>query len=317
MVLESLISEVQAIRKPQVMLFLGFVFSCVSMLVVYFFFRESASFLAIAFITIASAPIVHAIFIREEEREAQAPIMSETFLERNAELIKVYAFFTLGVILSYAFMYVVMPAEPVKLCVESACTMLPTKAELFAEQEETLAYISKIAKGTAGKVTAEEQINIEQANTNEFFYWFGVILINNTSVLTVAVLFSFLFGAGAIFLISWNASIVGVWIGKSVLASNHLKFFGLIPHGIPEFIGYFLGAIAGGLISIALSKKRHFTHEIERIATDSFLLLVAAFISLVFGAAIEAGFKVGMNPLALALSVVYIVTLSVAIVKVG
>lgn len=311
MVLESLISEVQAIRKPQVMLFLGFVFSCVSMLVVYFFFRESASFLAIAFITIASAPIVHAIFIREEEREARAPIMSETFMGRNAELIKVYAFFTLGVILSYAFMYVVIPAEPTKLCIENACTMLPTRAELFAEQEETLAYISKIAKGTAGKVTAEEQIN-----TNEFFYWFDVILMNNTSVLTVAVLFSFLFGAGAIFLISWNASIVGVWIGKSILASDHLKFFGLIPHGIPEFIGYFLGAIAGGLISIALSKKRHFTHEIERIATDSFLLLVAAFISLVFGAAIEAGFKVGMNPLALTLSVVYIVTLSVAIVKV-
>ena len=311
MVLESLIGEAQATRKPQLMLFLGFVFSCVSMLVVYFFFRESASFLAIAFITIASAPIVHAIFIREEEREARAPIMSETFLERNMELISVYAFFTLGVILGYAFMYVLTPAEPIKLCVGKACTMLPTRAELFAEQEETLAYISKIAQGTTGKFVANEQ-----ANMGEFFYWFDIILTNNASVLTVAVLFSFLFGAGAIFLISWNASIVGVWIGKSILASNHFKFFGLIPHGIPEFVGYFLGAIAGGLISTALSKKRHFTHEIERIATDSFLLLVAAFISLVFGAAIEAGFKSGMNSLALTLSVLYIVALSIAIVKV-
>ncbi len=311
MVLESLVSEAQAIKKPQIMLFLGFVFSCVSMWVVSFFFQTNVSFLAIAFITIASAPIIHGIFIREEESEAAIPLMSKSFIERNFELISVYACFTLGVIISYALMYVVMPAEQTKFCISVACIDVPAKQKLFAEQENTLAYIAKVAKGKTAKV-----VELTPAKLNEFFYWFELILVNNANVLFIAVLFSFLFGAGAIFLISWNASVVGVWIGKSILASDHLKFLGLLPHGIPEFIGYFLGAISGGLISVAISKRRHFTHEIERIAADSFLLLAAAFISLIFGAAIEASAKTGLTSLGLTISIFYIAILGALAIKI-
>ena len=309
MVLESIFGSAQVMKKPYLMLFLGIVLSWCSTMVVHIFFSD-AGLLAIAFITIAVMPVIHNVFVREESEEARVPILSERFLERNVQLIAIYTFFTLGVIIGYASMYLLLPSQELKVCASHICVSIAGKAQAFADQEKTLSYIAQISQST-GKV-----LDIESSRLGEFFYWFSIILVNNLSVLVAAVIFSFIFGAGAIFLISWNASVVGTWVGKTLLASDHFKFFGLLPHGIPEFVGYFLGAIAGGLISIAVTKRRHFTHEIERIAADSAILLAAAVISLIFGAAIEAGSKAGMNMFALSLSMVYVIALVIAVIKV-
>jgi len=310
MVLESLFGSSKILQKPYLMLFLGIVLSWCSTLIVHVFF-SNMGMLAIAFITIAVMPVIHNVFVREEKEEASVPILSEKFLERNIQLIAISAFFTIGIIIGYASMYVVLPANSTSVCTSGICVPIVGRNEALSVQEKTLNYIAQISSNT-GKV-----LGLNEGNTNQFFYWFILILVNNLSVLVAAVIFSFIFGAGAVFMISWNASIVGIWIGKTILARNHFKFFGLLPHGIPEFIGYFLGAIAGGLISIAVTRHRHFTHEIERIAPDSVLLLFIAVISLVFGAAIEAGSKVGLNTLAMSLSMLYMSLLAIVAIKVG
>jgi uncharacterized membrane protein SpoIIM required for sporulation len=309
MVLESIFGSAQVMRKPYLMLFLGIVLSWCSTMVVDIFFSD-AGLLAIAFITIAVMPVIHNVFIQEESEEARVPILSERFLERNIQLIAIYTFFTLGVVIGYASMYILLPPDRFMVCASDVCVPIAGRTDAFAEQEKTLSYIAQISEGS-GKV-----LDIDSSRLGDFFYWFSIILVNNLSVLVAAVIFSFIFGAGAVFLISWNASVVGTWVGKTILASDHFKFFGLLPHGIPEFVGYFLGAIAGGLISIAVTKRKHFTHEIERIAADSAILLAAAVISLVFGAAIEASSKAGMNFFALTLSMVYMIALVIAVIKV-
>ncbi|MEM4598281.1 MAG: stage II sporulation protein M [Candidatus Diapherotrites archaeon] len=311
MVLEAIFGGKQVIKKPYLMLFFGLIVSMCSNLIIYPFFKgENAGLLAIAFITIASMPLIHNVLLREEKAEARVPVLCEKFFERNVELIAVYSYMTMGVIAGYAILYLVLPESDYALaCNTKSCVYLPSKGYVFGEQQKALDYVANVAAKTGKAVDAEE------ANFGEFFYWFSLIFENNFGVLVVALIMSFVFGAGAIFLISWNASVVGTWIGQTIMANNHFRFLGLIPHGIPEFMGYFLGAIGGALVSVAVTRKKVFTKEIERITIDSFIIIAAAVISLLVGAAIEAGFKVGYDLFAFSLSLIYLIVLGFIVIR--
>jgi len=118
------------------------------------------------------------------------------------------------------------------------------------------------------------------------------IFNNNYFVLVLAILFSFLYGAGAIFLIGWNASVIGTVVGAEIvfdqLGSGIARLVGILPHGLFEIGGYFIGAIAGGIISIALTTKKYSEHGFEVILKDTIILVMIAFALLVIGSIIEA-----------------------------
>jgi len=118
---------------------------------------------------------------------------------------------------------------------------------------------------------------------------FGMILTNNLQVMIFAFLFSFIFGAGAVFIIAWNASILGVFIGQ---LSKHLwevPIVGLsfIPHGIPEIGGYIAAALSGGLISAAIIRKSN-TRVIGLVVLDALKIFGLGVMLIVLGAGIEA-----------------------------
>ena len=130
-------------------------------------------------------------------------------------------------------------------------------------------------------------------------------------MLFLAIILSFVYGAGAIFLIAWNASIIGVVIGKDILliaatitGFGSLNFaaayfpalvYGLrfLPHGLPEVVGYFVGAVAGGIISVAITKKKYATHEFANISKDALIMAGIAVLLLFIAAVIEAAIIVG------------------------
>ena len=131
--------------------------------------------------------------------------------------------------------------------------------------------------------------------------WFDIIFYNNAFVMLLSVIFSFVYGAGAVFLIGWNASIIGVVVGKDIVqamavSGNFVQAFatglynalGLLPHGLPEAMGYFFGAIAGGIIGVAISKRSYLPHELRTIGKDAIVTLSLALILLFIGAWIEA-----------------------------
>ena len=67
-------------------------------------------------------------------------------------------------------------------------------------------------------------------------------------------IFSLAFGAGAIFILVWNASVIGASMG--MFANGSLRnlpnsFVRYLIHGIPEIMAYFVVALAGGIISFA------------------------------------------------------------------
>jgi uncharacterized membrane protein SpoIIM required for sporulation len=130
----------------------------------------------------------------------------------------------------------------------------------------------------------------------------GIILVNNLKVLTFCILFSFLYGAGAVFILTWNASVIAAAIGHLVResiskVSDNLvsAYFQAIPlsfarymtHGIFEMMAYFFGGIAGGLISAAVIRHRMKSNEFVDFMTDSVNLIIVACLLLIIGGLIE------------------------------
>jgi uncharacterized membrane protein SpoIIM required for sporulation len=119
---------------------------------------------------------------------------------------------------------------------------------------------------------------------------FSRILVNNLNVMLFSFIFSLIFGAGAIFIIVWNASILGVFVGARLssyvweIPYNTGLF---LPHGIPEIAGYLFAGLSGGIISTAVLRGRG-VRAMKTILVDALLLMGLAAFSVLCGAAIEA-----------------------------
>ncbi|MFH0970184.1 MAG: stage II sporulation protein M [Candidatus Diapherotrites archaeon] len=313
MVLETLLPSSVAREKPHYMMLVAFLFAIVGMWLAYFIFPFSASILTLAFIVIAAEPIIRRTLMQEEDEEAQSPGNPGTFLERHFDLIKIYSWFFLGLILAYMTWYIILPGtEPLRCVIGNICGEFPTRDSVFAEQERQLLGIAQLrdSAGT-GNVVSISGMNVGgsqsgPAGGGDFWGIAQFLFANNATVLLLAILFSFLFGEGALFLISWNASIIGTVIGKIAaqslaMAPVHDIFsivfamaygiyhgIGFIPHGIPEIVAYYIGAIAGGIISASMSKQVYRTNEFQTIAKDAAALIGIAVVLLWGAAMIES-----------------------------
>jgi len=122
---------------------------------------------------------------------------------------------------------------------------------------------------------------------------FSTILLNNAQVMVFAFLFSFMFGAGAIFIIVWNASILGVYIGQYSKMMWNISVWQIplsllfLPHAIPEIAGYICAALAGGLISAAILRKNS-SKVFKTILIDSMKIFALGLILILIGAGIES-----------------------------
>ena len=120
---------------------------------------------------------------------------------------------------------------------------------------------------------------------------FQSIFFNNLQVMLFAFVLSLVFGAGAVFILVWNASILGVYIGQISKQLWHIPLVSLnfLPHGIPEVAAYVAAALAGGLISTAVLRRTKW--EILRVVlVDALKILVLAIVLVTAGAGIEAYF---------------------------
>ena len=99
-----------------------------------------------------------------------------------------------------------------------------------------------------------------------------------------------IFGAGAIFILAWNASVISAAIGifsKSDLTNLPLGLVRYMVHGIPEIGAYFAGALAGGIISIAVIKHDINSEKFWIILQDSLNLVILSVVVLFLAALME------------------------------
>ena len=103
-------------------------------------------------------------------------------------------------------------------------------------------------------------------------------------------LFSLIFGAGAIFILVWNASVIAAAIGlfaKQGLFGLPCAYLRYLFHGIPEIAAYFVAALAGGIISVAIIRKDLREERLWGILQDSLLLFIIAIVILIISGLME------------------------------
>jgi hypothetical protein len=242
-------------KKPWYGILLGFFFASIGIGFSYLIFKDNPSFPAIFLTTLATAPVVIRL-IKSEEWEPKF----EKILQRHKKVIEIYFYLFFGMSIAFSVFYTILPENISNL--------------IFSEQ------IEKFATGFFSF-----NFLIEQS------FLFYKIVINNLGLMFFFFLLSLFYGSGSIFLLSWNASILGVMWGKmaktALLLTNPLVFvtktFFNFPYLLPEVLAYFLASIAGGIVSINLTKKT----KIGIAMLDSLVFLVLSIVIIVIAGIIE------------------------------
>jgi len=274
MVLEILVGPKKAERHPLEILLISMIYTIIAIFIAHFLFPQEVSILSIAFITIMFIPLFQSMFILEEKEE-------ETYVEKSgkvpftehSKLLNVYLFFFIGIILSTTLVYTFFSANKIL-----------SKDNVFSLQVRTIESIRNHATGN--------YINASM---------FKSIFVNNTKILLLIFVLSMLSGAASIFIIAWNASVIGVFSSLEIekLLETHGIIYSYVVgltssllsislHGIPEIAAYFLASFAGGIISVSIIREKHKTKEMGKIVMDSIEVLFIAEVLIFFAAMIES-----------------------------
>ena len=253
MVIESLIKPKQLEEKPILGLVFSLVLTIVCILITAIFFRFNASLTAIMLITVGSVPLLKTVLDIEEKKTLRTNTLKNLIL-RNKKVFMIYSIFFLGLVIGYFLLYLLLPVN--------------ITTDVFSAQV-----------GVFGRV------NIEGLHLNSFDWkLLDSILRNNVGVILLCILLSFLYGAGAILVLTWNASIVGTFLAGMGKIPLTIAF---MPHTILEFVSYFLAAVSGGLIAVVLEKHRFGSRAFNKIILDATILLILSFVIIIVAAFIE------------------------------
>jgi uncharacterized membrane protein SpoIIM required for sporulation len=277
--LEMLVNPKRAEKEPWEMFFIGAFYATVSLMLVKWIFASDPvlskylGILVVTFCVMFSIPFVYYSLKDEEEKDLKITGFRR-LLEEHSRALLYLMFLFMGFIVAFSFWYIVFSDgnQSFKAQIETYCIInKPAHFEDCVAQYGT----SSIAKTTAFMSAKDKIVNI---------------FANNIYVLIFTLVFSLLFGAGAIFILAWNASVISAAIGifsKSNLANLPLGLARYMIHGIPEIAAYFSGALAGGIISVAVIKHDVNTEKFWIILQDSLNLVIFAVVLLFFAALIE------------------------------
>ena len=275
MVVESLLFPFKAEKNPWEMFFIGFLYTTIGIFLSLWIFRDQASLIMVFMITMAALPIFYNTMKLEESKDM---IMEKetAILKEHNKAILFFLYMFIGITVACAVWYTLLPTSTIN--------------QLFDKQTGT---IQSINNQVSGNVIRSLDI-------------FGKIFFNNFKVLAFSILFSFVYGAGAIFILSWNATVIGAAIGNFIRANIssytsslglfeagnyfHVISLGLLKysvHGIPEIVSYFYGGLAGGILSVALIRKHFKTDKFSAVMQDFSELVLIAVAFLVAAAFLE------------------------------
>ena len=263
--LESLLRPKRAEKNIWDVFLIAIVFSVIGVVFAVQIFPAQASVFSVSLITMMFLPFFQKLFEVEERKDYK---LHKNIFLRHRLLFSVFVLFFLGLVIALSFLYVFLPQ------VRGAFNM---QEDWYRSQGRTI----------TGHVTASED--------------FSLFLINNTQVLLMVFILSTIFGAGAVFILVWNASVIAVYVGFVINSfirsgvSYEIAYVLGVPvglgsialHGIPEIAAYFVAALAGGMLSVAILREKLKGH-FEKIFIDSIIFLVLAEVLIILAAFIEA-----------------------------
>ena len=269
MVLEALTGVKGAENHPKKMIILGILYVVVAVFLSSWIFKNQASMIMVSLTVFACIPLIYNTVKYEEGIDIKS---KKNVFQTHKKALSYFVYLFIGFIIAFSALYIVLP----KAHVES----------LFSVQISTINAIN--SKITGGSL---------------LYTYLLQIVLNNIKVLLFAVLFSFFYGAGAIFILTWNASVIAAAMGNLVkkevaqvavaigspsiaayFGAATLSFFRYMTHGLFEIAAYFLAGLAGGIISIAIVKHNL---QNERVFIDALDLILISLLLLFVGGIIE------------------------------
>src|SRR3989344_1506664 len=231
MVLELLFNPFSLKKKPWEMFIGGFFYSIVALMLSYLVFREIAGILMVFLIVLSTLPMIYTAIKNEEELDLHYD-REWSMLKEHTKVLIYLMFLFLGITVALMFAYILLPQSITNV--------------IFDLQRTAIVNVnSTIQSSVTGGITKLELL--------------GKILFNNVKVLFFCLLFSLLYGAGSVFILTWNASVIATAIGtliKSEIAKTSslvgftslssyfgitaFGFFRYMTHGILEIAAYFV-----------------------------------------------------------------------------
>jgi hypothetical protein len=266
MVLESILSMRIMRSKPWDAFFLAIFYASVGSFLAYLVFPSEISLVMVLFTTMAAIPSLVSL-LKVEEREQI--VFGKPFIKTHMDVLAIFFFMFMGMLAFFIALSTIVPED--------------VFVNVFEKQIDTIKAISGVTSSAVS------------ANVLE------MVLINNFKVLFFVVIFSFIYGAGAIFILTWNASVLGTAIGNAIrqqianLGGSLSSYFQAVPlalgaymiHGTLEVIAYFLGAIAGGIISAAVVRHDYRSQKFKEVIVDSVDMIILASITLIIAGIVE------------------------------
>ena len=280
MVLESILTAHVAENKYRYVFIMGLVITLIAGVLASAIGSNNildSSLLFITFISIPSVPLMYGIIKLEEDKTMK--YKSEwNVLNEHSKALGAFMFLFFGFVVGTLALFVFVPGSVI--------------TDLFLSQIRQLENMGhSIFTGFVFESSIQN---------------FNYIFFNNLKVLILATVFSFFFGAGAIFILAWNASIIGTAIGSYikqglVRAAEYSGFqkitelsqvwltglFMFSIHGIPEILAYFTAGLAGGVISIAVARHHYKSYKFEKVIFDAADLLLISIGLLLLAAVLE------------------------------
>lgn len=241
MVLERMIGRSLVQKKPDVALFIGFIFTLIGFVTSYFIFSSGMSIAMIGFASILILPYI--VKIMKPESSEYTSIFA-----KDSPSLKFFSFLFLGMALAYTILFAVLS---------------PEIGQEIAFKTQIDIVTRNVPGGGAGLFSLPQ-----------VFY---DIVSNNLMIVAVAIILSYFYGSGAIFVLNYNASIAGIVYGSplNALIWGGIPLFGnpllYLPHTILEILGYLFAAIAGITLSKPLTRKNK-----ALIQRDTIFLIVSA-----------------------------------------
>lgn len=267
-------------RHPLWLFFVGLLYSSIAFLLVKFIFSKdvvlsSNSGMMIVMFTSLLSIIFFFFALRLDEKTNIKDKTDGRAIRDDWKVLKMLLYLFLGFIVGFLVWQLVFPGQMTfNSQMQTYCVMnKPLQYQDCLDSYKIGNTLDGIQRGVSGNFTG---------------------ILSNNIIVTIVILFaSLLFGAGVIFIIAWNASIIA-----SVIAFSAQYNFSQVPlwvarfmiHGIPEIAGYFLVAMAGGISSFAINSyfKGNLSNDgLFKVVRRALWLIVISVIILVIAALLE------------------------------
>lgn len=258
-------------KKPWLMMLYGAIYAVFSVFLALYVFPKQASVVMVFFTVMLSIVMAHKV-IKYEKKTGLKKIDTGNRLKIHSRTTSFFIFLFLGYLIAFTSLVIFLPEKKL--------------VSSFGAQIEIIKTPNEAIRGSPQPLL--------------------VVFNEKFRIILLCILFSFVYGAGTVFVFAWNAALVGTAIGSiarkaisavalKVGSPNLAAYFSnvsvsllkFLSFGIFEITGYFVVAIASGAIAIAVIRKDFKKKEFRTLLFNATNLMLISIVLILISSLIE------------------------------